>query len=138
MAFEAFSHVLVPVASEADGQRTAEAMAPFDIDRITLVFVVEKAGGGPDTLARGQAEDLAANAFAAFRETIPDVEERVTYGTDIPDAIFDIAEDVGADAIGFTSHRDGRLMQFLTGNIARRLVTENPIPVISFPNQTSK
>lgn len=134
MGTDIIDHVLVPIAGEKDGRRTAEAIESYEIGEITIAFVVEKAGGGPDTLAPAQAEVVASDAFTAFREVIPDVVERVTYGTDVPEAIFDLADELNATAIGFTSHQDGRLMRFLTGNTARRLVTENAIPVISFPN----
>lgn len=130
-------HILVPISSEDDGYHTARAVEPYDPERVTMVFVVEKSGGAPDKISTTQAKELAGNSFAAFREVIPSAEEHIAYGTNVADAIFEAANEVDATAVAFTSRGGGRFLQFLTGDIALRLVSRNDIPVISLPRNDS-
>lgn len=126
-------HVLVPIAGEEDGRRTALALEPYAPAEITLLFVVEKAGGTPDAISVEQAEGLARESFDAFRAVISDVDEEIAYGTDVTETIFEAADEVGANAVAFTTRGGGGLVRLLTGDMARQLVTENEIPVISLP-----
>ena len=127
-------HVLVPVASEDDGRTSAAALAPYDPDRVTILFVVEKAGGAPDKVSPTQAKTHAADAFAAFQEVLDADEERIAYGTDVVATIFEEALAADASTVAFTSRGGGRLLQFLSGDVATKLVTDNEIPVLSLPS----
>lgn len=127
------SDVLVPVADAEDATATARALKPYPPEDVTLVYVVEKAGGAPDKTPVEQSEREAAAAFDAFRETFPDAAEHLTYGEDVVETIIDAADDVDADAIVFRPRGESRLVQFLAGDRALRLVTEADRPVVSVP-----
>lgn len=126
-------HVLIPVAHEDDARRTAAAFDPYDLDRITLVYVVEKGGGAPDKTPVEHSKEVAAEAFAAFRESYPDAEDRLVYETDIVGAILDAADEVDASAIAYCPRKGGRLMQLLSGDHARKLTTRADRPVVTLP-----
>ena len=127
-------HALVPIASKEDGRRTAEALRPRIPDRITLLFVVEKGGGAPDQLSVKQAELLADDSFEAFEDILPADEERIAYGEDVIETIFEVASDVDASSVAFHSRGGGRLLHLLTGDTTRKLVTQNEVPVIALPS----
>lgn len=131
--------ILVPVASVEDARKTCRAVREyFDADETvaTFVFVIEKAGGAPDKASVEQREAVAEDAFDAVREELPEfrVETTVVYDTDVVDAIFEAASEADADAIVFVPRDDGRLVRFLTGDVALSLVTENDRPVVSLPS----
>lgn len=129
------TNVLVPVANEDDARSTARALAPYSPERVTVLHVVEKGAGVPDKTPVEQSEELAKDAFAAFRETFPDAEEAVTYRRDVVTAINDVANDVDATAIAFQSRAASRIVKFLSGDRSLRLVTESDRPVIALPDE---
>jgi hypothetical protein len=59
-------HLLVPVASEADAEQTAAALDPYldDVERVTVVHVVEKGGGAPDKAPLEKRKSDAAEFLA--------------------------------------------------------------------------
>lgn len=124
-------HLVVPVANEEDARATATAVKEYPYDRITAVHVVEKGGGSPDKLSVEQAELLAEESFAAFREIVPDIETEITYATNVVEAINDIAVELEADAIAFRPRGGSRLVQLLSGDKTLRLVTDAELPVIA-------
>ena len=129
------AHVLVPVANEADARETAPALEPYGPERVTTLHVVEKGEGVADKTPVEQSEALAADAFAAVRETFPDAGDHTAYARDVVAAIFYAAEEVDATAIAYRSRGGGRLMQFLSGDLSLRLVTEADRPVIALPRR---
>jgi nucleotide-binding universal stress UspA family protein len=124
-------HVLVPVASVDDARATAAALAAYAPGRTTVVHVVEKGGGVPDKTPVEQSETVAEAAFEVFHERFPDADTHVAYGSDVVETIVDTAEEVDATAIAFQPRGGSRLVQFLSGDRALRLVTEADRPVVS-------
>lgn len=128
-------HVLLPVANEADALATATALEPYSPNRVTALHVVEKGEGVPDKSPVEQSEELAADAYAAVRSVFPDAGEHTAYDRHVVDAIFEAANEVDATAVAFHSRGGSRLLQFLSGDIALRLVTRADIPVIALPDE---
>ena len=94
------SRVVVPVASDADAAATAAAIVAYDaeVGDVTLVYVVEKAGGAPDKAGVEQREIAAREAFDTFDAALPalNVDREIVYDTDILDGILSVAGDVDA------------------------------------------
>lgn len=128
-------HVLLPVANARDARSTARTLEPYGPARVTALHVVEKGEGAADKTPVEQSEDLAAQAFDAVRETFPDADTRTAYDRDVVDAVVESAAETGASAIAFRSRGGGRLMHFLSGDLALRLVTQADRPVIALPSR---
>ncbi|ELZ85948.1 UspA domain-containing protein [Haloferax elongans ATCC BAA-1513] len=128
------SHVLVPVANEDDARVTAKALEPYSVDRVTVVHVVEKGEGVPDKTPVEQSESLAAESFAAFRDTFPDAESEITYRRDVVEGIVDVANDIDASAVAFHPRQSGRIIKLLSGDRTLQLVTGAPLPIIALPH----
>ena len=131
------AHLVVPVVTEADARVTADALADYEVDRITVVHVIEKGEGVPDKLPVDEAERRAADAFAAFRAVIPDVDEETVYRRDVVAGIVETAARVEASAIAFRPRGGSRLVQFLSGDTALKLVTNADRPVIALPEEST-
>ncbi|MDZ7745434.1 MAG: universal stress protein [Halobacteriales archaeon] len=135
MAKGHFDHVLVPIASDADAVSTAAALREYlDTDRVTVVHVVEKAGGAPDKAGVEQREEAAAEAFEQFAERYGEpVETDIVYDTDIADGLLAAAAEVEADAIAFTPRGGGWFERLLSGSVTRELLDETDRPVVVLP-----
>jgi nucleotide-binding universal stress UspA family protein len=131
-------HPVVPVADRTDAVATATALSRHldGIRRVTAVHVVEKGGGAIDKapMARRVAD---ANAFLSTVESrladeVP-VETRVEFGTDVADTVVATGLDVGATAIAFRPRGGNRLVRFLSGDTASRLLNGSELPIVSLP-----
>ncbi|WP_276272542.1 universal stress protein [Haloarcula litorea] len=126
--------VVLPVASEEDAADSARALAAHSHGDVLLLYVVEKAGGAPDKAGVEQREAEAEEMFAAAREVLADADSEIRYGSDVVDTIFEAAADRGASAVVFTPREGSRISQLLTGDLTRKLVTENDRPVVALPD----
>ena len=126
-------HVLLPVANEEDALATARALEPYRPERVTALHVVEKGGGVPDKTPVEQSEELAAESYGAVRTVFPDADDHTAYARDVVGAIFDAADEVDASAIAYRSRGGNRIMQFLSGDLSLKLVTNAERPVIALP-----
>jgi nucleotide-binding universal stress UspA family protein len=131
-------HVLLPVAHEDDARRTAMALEPYGPDRVTALHVVEKGGGTPDKTPVEQSEELAEESYAAVRDVFPDADEHTAYARNVVDAIFEAAEEVDASAIAYRSRGGNRIMQFLSGDLSLKLITNANRPVIALPGANAE
>jgi len=130
-------HVLVPVAHEDDALKTAKALAQYNPKRVTVLHVVEKAGGAPDKTPVEQSEEIAANSYNTVRGIFPDADIHVKYARDIVGAIFEAAAEVDASAVAYRSRGGNRIVQFLSGDLSLKLVTTCELPVIALPQVES-
>lgn len=133
-----FERVLLPVASPDDATASARALQPRVGDSVVAVHVVEKAGGAVDKTSVEQREEEAAHIFEAIHAELDDhttVETEITYGTDVAETIFDVADEVGATSIVFTPRGGSRWIQLLTGDVALDLITGTDRPVVVLPDQ---
>lgn len=126
-------HVLVPVANPEDARKTAEELKPYNPEQVTALHVVEKGMGVPDKTPVEQSEELAEESYAAVRSVFPDAHDHTAYARDLVSAIFDAADEVNASAIAYRSRGGNRLMQFLSGDLSIKLVTQAERPVIALP-----
>jgi nucleotide-binding universal stress UspA family protein len=130
-------HVLLPVANEEDAFATAMALEPYEPEHVTALHVVEKGEGVPDKTPVEQSEELASESYAAVRRVFPDANDHTAYARDIVGAIFDAADGVDASAIAYRSRGGNRIMQFLSGDLSLKLVTNAHLPVIALPREDS-
>ena len=130
-------HVILPVAHEDDALATARALELYRPERVTALHVVEKGEGVPDKTPVEQSERLAAESYDAVRSVFPDADDHTAYSRDVVGAIFDAAEEVDASAIAYRSRGGNRLVQFLSGDLSVKLVTEPHVPVIALPREGS-
>ncbi|MFW6018601.1 MAG: universal stress protein [Halapricum sp.] len=132
-------HVLLPVATEEDARATCTALKPYlgDVERVTAVHVVEKAGGAPDKAPLEKRQSDAAEFLAVAESRLASevaFDARIHYGTDLVETLFNAAEDAGATALAFRPRGGSRIVRFLSGDTATKLVTEPSIPVVALPN----
>lgn len=141
MAITLFDRIVIPVASEKNGRATCEAALPHlqeSKGKAYLAHVIEKAGGAPDKASVEQrelvAEDIFNVAREPFKETgFTDFETRLLYGTDVVQTILDTCTEVDATAVVFVTREASRWKRLLSGDVALKLITENPYPVIVLP-----
>jgi len=138
MSGDLFRSVVIPIADRSDAAATARAVAPHveADDELTVVHVIEKAGGAPDKASVEQREDYGEEVFEAFRAAYDGqatIDTELLYGTDVAAAILAHATDQDAAAIVFTSRGLSGWVQFLTGDISDALLDAADRPVVVLP-----
>lgn len=136
-AHDILSHVLLPVAHEEDALKTATALEPYEPERVTALHVVEKGEGVPDKTPVEQSEEVATESYAAVHRVFPDADEHTAYARDVAGAILNAADEVDASAIVYRSRGGNRIMQFLSGDLSLKLITNSNCPVIALPRAHS-
>ena len=131
-------HVLVPVANPEDAVTTAAAIEEHQPTHVTVIYVVETTQGAPDKTPVAQSTERATDSFDAFQGVFPDADDHLAYGDDVVDAILSAADEIDATAIAYRAREGNRLMQFLSGDLSLRLVTEADLPVIALPKVDSE
>lgn len=131
---------LVPVANPDDAATTYEKLRPYLLEGgidVTVVNVIEKAGGAPDKASVEQRQEHAEKTFDAFQEAAEadsiTVDTQILYGTDVVETINDAATDADASAIVFVSRGGGRWLDLISGRVRSRLVSDSDYPVIILP-----
>lgn len=128
--------VVVPVADESDATATATALAPYldEMRHVTVVHVIEKGGGAVDKAPmekrRADAMEFLSTVESRLESDLT-VETLVAFGTSVAETILEIAIDAGAQAIVFRPREANRLVRFLSGDTAIRLVTAAEVPIVS-------
>ncbi len=136
-------HVLLPVADEADARATCDTLRPHvdRVQRLTALHVIEKGGGTIDKAPLEKRREDAAACLAVVEAALASevaVDTRTAFGTDVVETIFDEAASVGATAVVVRPRGGSRLVQFLAGDTAVKLVTDPAVPVISLPDRGSE
>lgn len=134
-----FDSILLPLASEEDAARTCTAIRQYlsSTTEVTVVHVIEKAGGGIDPASVEQRERRAQRTFARcesdLRADVGTVTTTVTYHTDIVTGILETAKEEGADAIAFTPRGANRILKLISGDTAFELIHRTDHPVFIVP-----
>ncbi len=139
MSSTLLQRIVLPVASEADAKATARAAAPYiePDTAVSVVHVVEKAGGAPDKASVEQREQYGEEITAIVADRLGDragsVSTEILYGEDVVDAIVAHAEAIDATAVAFLPRDSGLLSRLLSGQNTVSMVTDTDLPVIVLP-----
>jgi nucleotide-binding universal stress UspA family protein len=128
--------VVVPVADEQDSRATAAAVSRHldGVESVVAVHVVEKGGGAVDKAPVEKRRADAAEFLSIVESRLDDgvaVETRVAFGTDVAETVVETALNAEATAIAFRPRGGSRLIRFLSGDTAARLVTDPELPVVT-------
>jgi len=132
------SHLLVPIASLEDAERTCPKLAAHLTDAVevvTIVHVIEHTEGYIDPASPVALEEDAERLFECVEDYFddgPDIQRELRYGTDAVEEIIATADDLDVSAIGFAPRPKSRLAQLLRNNSSYRLITESHHPVVTF------
>lgn len=135
-----FEHALLPIASPDDARLAREVILPYLADSggvATVVHVVKYTEGGVDPSPVSMQEEDAEALFEIVTDDRPElvVETRTAYGTDVAEAIYEVADEIDASAIVFAPEEKSRLLRLLTGDTALSLVSNPDVPVLAIPRR---
>lgn len=130
-----FDHVLVPVDQEEDARKTSQQLDRYDPEFVTAVHVMKTGTGRPDITPAEAKKERGEAAVDAVKEVFPGVDTRVAAAKDVPECIFEIADDVGATAIVYRPLADNRLIRALLDDISLKLITRADRPVVTLPRE---
>lgn len=132
------THLLVPIANEDDARATCrelESSLDPSVETITVVHVIEKAGGYMDKAPLEARQEQAETVFSIVEDYFddgPNIRRELRYSTNVIDEIVATADELDVTAIGFTPQSGGRVREFLSGSLSYRLITESHQPVVVF------
>ncbi|MDZ7688046.1 MAG: universal stress protein [Halobacteriales archaeon] len=132
--------VVLPLASPEDARTTAEAAAEYlgTAEHVVLVHVVEKVEGMPDRAPAEEREEYAEEIFATAEEALSgtgvSIETDLLFSKNVPDAVLDLADDVGASSVALVPRETNRLLSLLVGDKVRAFVEHNDVPVVCLPH----
>lgn len=126
-------HVLLPVPEAETARETARQLEPYRPERVTALYVIEKAENAPSKTPVSKSGEIGADAFAAVRDVFPDIDMETEYSDDVVEMIDETADRVGATAVVYTPRGGNRLIQYLAGDKSLRLLTETSHPVVALP-----
>lgn len=141
MTEDIFETVYVPIANPEDAASTARAVRRYahDDSEVVVVHVVEKDEGVPDKVSVEQREQFAEEAYETFRDVLPagwgSVRFETLYGRDVAGTIVEGADAADATVIAFTPRGGNRWVRLVTGDVARDLIENSDVPVISLPER---
>lgn len=124
--------VVVPIVDEEDAEKTVQELQNFDVEDISVVFVVEKSEGGLASTPRTLYEDVAQNVKEIFRSVYPDCGFQVIQSEDSVDSIVEVALESGATSIVFRPEQHSFMSRLLSNNTLE-LIEQATIPVIALP-----
>ena len=141
MTSQLIERVIVPIAHVTDAKVTCEAIEEFlgrEPVELHVVHVIEKGGGAPDKAPLEAREADAASIFefakSFFGGSDVYVETELRYGTSVVDEIVGAAEEIDASAIAFVPRSGSRIVRLLSGNLTRRLIEIDRLPVLVLPS----
>jgi nucleotide-binding universal stress UspA family protein len=144
MREDIFETVFVPIANPKDAEETARAIHRYSHNdsEIIVAHAIEKGEGVPDKASVEQREQYAEKAYNTFLEVFPDgwgtVRFVTLYGRNVAETIVEGAVDAEATVIAFTPRGGSRWKRLVTGDIARHLLENTEVPVISLPKQPKR
>jgi nucleotide-binding universal stress UspA family protein len=124
--------VVVPIVDEEDAEKTVQELQNFDVEDISVVFVVERSEGGLASTPRTLYENVAQNVKEIFRSVYPDCEFQVIQSEDSVDSIVEVALESGATSIVFRPEQHSFMSRLLSNNTLE-LIEQATIPVIALP-----
>lgn len=136
-----FDSIAVPVAGEKDAKITCEAIQPYLSAemQVIVIFVIEKGGGGIDSAPLELQKERANRFFKRFSQDLAGqagtVEHVINFHTDVVAGILEAARESDADIIAFTPRSGNRLLKFVTGDTAFKLVHRADRPVVIVPSR---
>lgn len=144
MRGDIFETVYVPIANPDDAAATARAVHHYahEDSEVIVCHVVEKGEGAPDKVSVEQREQYAEASYETFQDVLPEgwgaVGFETLYGRNVAGTIAEGAEEAGATVVAFTPRGGSRWARLVTGDVARNLIDESEIPVISLPAQPER
>lgn len=131
-------HMLVPIASLEDAERTCDELDQYlddSVETVTIVHVIEQTPGYLDTASPTALEQDAERLFEYVEDHFsegPAIQRELRYGTDVVEEIVAAADELGVSGIGFVPRPKSRLRKLLTETDSYRLITESHHPVVAF------
>jgi nucleotide-binding universal stress UspA family protein len=133
--------VVLPLASPDDARTTAEAAESYldTAEHVVLVHVVEDVKGMPDRTPTEERERYADEIFETAEDALSgadvSIETDLLFSKNVPDAVLELSEEVGASSIALVPRETNRLLSLLVGDKVRSFAEHNEVPVVCLPHR---